>query len=580
MHRALAFVLLIVLALPAGAVEVAPGLPELLDGNGSWPVWVFFADKGSCEDDPAVFADAVEGLGERALARRAKVGVGPGWTDLPNDPEYLAALNDLGLTIRAESRWLAAVTVTARATDLTRLAALPFVSRIEPVRPSRRAPLPLETSVNGSRPAAGTPYAADGGYLGPRTLREDPLDYGDSLVELTQANVPAVHQMGNHGEGVVIGMMDTGFNTTHEALQPVTVLGAWDFINDDGIVANEPGDSLSQQNHGTMTLSTIGGYMPGKLIGPAFGASYYLAKTEDTTQEEPIEEDWWVEGIEWLEAQGCDIVSSSLAYDDWYDFEDFDGNTAVTTIAADMAVALGVLVVNSAGNYRQSTGHIAAPADGDSVIACGAVDEFGVVAGFSSPGPTADGRIKPDISAMGVSNNVARPGTLDEYLGASGTSFSCPLSAGVAALLLSADPGATPIQVRSALRSTASQAMSPDNDLGWGIIDALAAIDHLQVTAVAGPPAPARLLGNWPNPFNPSTTLAFALDASAEVTLRIHDSRGRIVRELVSGRLPAGTHSVVWDGRDAQRAAVASGVYLARLHAAGGIHSKKLLLLK
>jgi len=579
LKRLLQLALILAFALPCSAAEVGAGLAELLEGKGSWPVWVFFADKGVSEDDPEAAAASVARLSDRALARRAKVGAGPAWTDLPNDPAYLGALNDLGFSIRAESRWLAAVTVTAHAADLPRLAELPFVSRIEPVRPSHRDPLPLLPAPS-RRTASGSPYAADGRYLGSLDRREDPLDYGGSLVELTQVNVPAVHQTGNHGEGVVIGMMDTGFNTTHEALLSVDVLGAWDFINDDGIVANEPGDSLYQQNHGTMTLSTIAGYKPGSLIGPAFAASYYLAKTEDTTQEEPIEEDWWVEGIEWLEAQGCDIVSSSLAYDNWYVFEDFDGNTAVTTIAADMAVALGVLVVNSAGNYRQSTGHIAAPADGDSVIACGAVDEFGVVAGFSSPGPTADGRIKPDVSAMGVSNNVAIPGTLDEYTGASGTSFSCPLSAGVAALLLSAEPGATPMQLRDALRGTASQPESPDNDLGWGILDALAAIGHLGVTAAQEPVAAARLLGNWPNPFNPVTTLSFALPEGAEVSLTIHDSRGRLLRTLVDASLPAGSHSARGDGRDERGAPASSGLYLARLHAAGASHSRKLLLLK
>jgi serine protease AprX len=567
MRRLGLLLLLSICALPAAAGVVAPDLPLLLAEEGEWPVWIYFVDKGELEHDPAALATAASRLSARTLARRAKVGAGPSWSDLPNSPAYLSWLREHGFEIRSESRWLAAVSLRVRAADLAVLADADFIRRIEALRPSTRVDArtgpPLTDRASGRS--------------------RDPIDYGASVTELNQVNVPAVHETGNHGEGVVIGMLDTGFNTGHEALQSVNVLGAWDFINDDGEVANEAGDGESQQNHGTMTLSTIGGYMPGSLVGPAFGASFYLAKTEDTSQEEPIEEDWWVEGIEWLEAQGCDLVSSSLAYDDWYVFDDFDGNTAVTTIAADQAVALGMAVINSAGNYRQGTGHIAAPADGDSVIAVGAVDSEGEVAGFSSPGPTADGRIKPDISAMGVSNNVVVPGTLDQYQTASGTSFACPLSAGVAALLFSAHPGATPMQVRQALVSTASQYDAPDNDYGWGILDAAAAVAWLQLTAApeSEPVAAAgRLLGNWPNPFNPSTSLAFSLDRPAELTLSIHDVRGRRVRRLAARSFAAGSHSIEWDGRDDEGNSLPSAVYLAELSAADWHSRGKLLLLK
>lgn len=548
----------------AGAATVAPELPALL-ATGPQVVWVFLADKG--ETDATAPRDAEARLSDRCLARRARAGLpGADWIDLPNAPAYLETLRAAGFTIRAESRWLAAVSVRADQAGLARLAALPFVLRLDPVRAA--APHePVLGPAPGRRARAGD--------------REDPLDYGGSLTELAQVNVPPVHQLGFHGEGVVVGMLDSGFNTTHEALTGLDVLGTWDFINDDPVVANEPGDPEGQQNHGTMTLSTLAGYKPGVLIGPAFAASFYLAKTEDTSQEVPVEEDFWVEGIEWLEAQGCDLVSSSLAYDDWYSFADYDGNTCVTTIAADQAVALGVAVFNSAGNYRQTTGTIAAPADGDSVITAGAVDAAGAIASFSSPGPTADGRIKPDLCAMGVSNNVVRPGTLNEYQSASGTSFSCPLSAGVGALLLGAHPGTSPLRLRQALRSTASQADAPDNDYGWGIIDALAALNYLDALTAAPAAAPSfALAGAWPNPFNPSTRIAFTLERELAVRLDIHDLRGRCLRTLVATTLPAGAHSASWDGRDAAGQSLASGVYLARLAAGGESRALKLLLIE
>lgn len=581
----IAILLLVLTAASAFAVTVSPELPLLLAESGPRPVWIFFGDKGRFETQTPSPSLATQ-LSQRALARRAKArpaGALVTWADLPNEPDYIAWLQQRDFVIRSESRWLAAVSVILDAADLALLAAAPFDARVEALHPSQRLrPMTAPHAGGGRRPAPGSGYDAEGRHRQHREgLVDPPLDYGGSLTELSQVNVPVLHQMGIHGEGVVIGMMDTGFNTGHEALQGVDVLGAWDFINDDAEVANETGDPASQQNHGTMTLSTVGGYMPGSLIGPAFAASYYLAKTEDTSQEEPIEEDWWVEGIEWLEAQGCDLVSSSLCYDDWYVFDDFDGNTAVTTIAADHAVAMGLVVMNSAGNYRLSTGTIGAPADGDSVIACGAVDEFGEIASFSSPGPTADGRIKPDVCAMGVSNNVVEPGTLDGYLNASGTSFSCPLSAGVAALLLSAYPDAAPMQVRAALRMTASQADNPDNDFGWGILDALAAVGNLQLTASQEtPPSAAGSLGAWPNPFNPSTRIAFTLDQAMNVRLSIHDLQGRRLRELLAGRLPAGRRELDWDGRNDAGVNLAGGLYLARLRAGDRESGLKLMLLK
>jgi subtilisin family serine protease len=157
-----------------------------------------------------------------------------------------------------------------------------------------------------------------------------------------------------------------------------------------------------------------------------------------------------------------------------------DGQTAVTTRAANRATSLGVVVVNAAGNERDdSWGHIIAPADGFDVIACGAVDALGRISSFSSPGPTYDGRIKPEVCALGVDNWLAanQEDRSDTYRSGSGTSFSTPLIAGVAALVLEIHRDWTPAQVRQALMSTASLSQNPNNDYGWGIADAALAAD-------------------------------------------------------------------------------------------------------
>ena len=210
-----------------------------------------------------------------------------------------------------------------------------------------------------------------------------------------------------------------------------------------------------------------------------------MAKTENTFSETPVEEDNWIAALEWADSIGVDVTSTSLGYTTYdspftsYTWENMDGNTARITIAADLAVKKGIVVVNSAGNQGFHTEHntIGAPSDGDSVIAVGAVNSSGTRTSFSSVGNTADGRIKPDIMAMGSGVVLASSNGTTSYKTGSGTSFSCPLAAGVAALILSYNPSLTPIQVRDLLRNSASRSQNPDREYGWGIIDALKAID-------------------------------------------------------------------------------------------------------
>jgi len=329
------------LADPAGAMRQA---------DGTYAVWVYFTDKGLGANELGAALDAVEAsLPERTLRRRAKM-TEPGQRlvdgrDLPVAPAYIAAVENEGAGARRQSRWLNAASFDATRDQINAIATLPFVTRIDLVARFRRPTPPLtEDEQELSREALEKS----------RLEAEDrwSLNYGPSLDGLEQINVPPVHEMGITGDGVVIGMLDSGFKTTHTALSDIPVIARYDFVNDDEIVENEPGDPSNQHNHGTKTLSTIMGFEDGELVAPAFGATAILAKTEDVSQEIPIEEDNWVAGLEWVESLGADIVSSSLGYYDWYEFADMDGNTAVTTIAADLAVGRGLCVVNSAGNER------------------------------------------------------------------------------------------------------------------------------------------------------------------------------------------------------------------------------------
>ncbi|MFH1845918.1 MAG: S8 family serine peptidase [bacterium] len=444
--------------------------------DGRYVVWVYFRDKGIDDAElPAALATAEARLDERALRRRTKTRHAGealvGRMDLPVQPRYLEQVVTCGATLRRQSRWLNATSVLATREQIQQLAGLSCVQRLDLV--GRHRPQPEELFSAQDQPKRISPRIP-----GARAGSRDDIDYGESLTGLAQINVPAVHAAGYDGTGVIIGLLDTGFSLTHRCLDQVPVLAQWDFVNDDGVVADEEGDPDGAHDHGTKVLSVLAGFADGELVGPAFGATVALAKTEDVADEIPAEEDNWVAGIEWLESIGVDLVSSSIGYDNWYGFPDLDGNTAACTIAGDLAVSLGVVVCNSAGNERYVTGHIIAPADGDSIIAVGAVRDDGDYAYFSSPGPTFDGRIKPDICALGFGNHVVSTSTDSTYTVSSGTSLSCPLAAGVAALLLSRAPELTPMQIREALRETADWAGYPDNDYGWGIIDALAALTY------------------------------------------------------------------------------------------------------
>ena len=429
-------------------------LAQMVPGE-TLPAWIFFHDRGLTAQEIPAALDAIRSLlPERTLTRRERGGM-PGLEerDLPVNSGYIGQIEDITGDFRTVTKYFNGVSADLSLDQALEILALPFVEEIRPVARMKHS----------EPPAKSTP-----GY------RSADLDYGESYGQLNQIEVPLLHDMGFSGAGVLICLLDTGFRLEHAAFDSVEVIAQWDFINNDSIVTNEPGDPDDQHWHGTATLSVCGGYVPGELIGPAYGASFIVGKTEMTDEEIPIEEDYYVAGLEWADSLGADIVSSSLGYYDWYEFEDLDGNTTVTAIGMDIAASHGILCVTAAGNERNNWQwpHIITPADADSVVTCGAVDLFGELAGFSSPGPTADGRIKPEVCAMGEDVHMANANNPNGYTDANGTSFSTPLTAGVSALILEAHPNWLPMTVREALMMTASNMAHPDNDYGWGIIGA------------------------------------------------------------------------------------------------------------
>jgi serine protease AprX len=455
--------------------KISPRLLQAFDNKShteTLTAWIYFRDKG-----PGKFEKMEEvkmGLNVHAMNRRLRHGFDSlvDEHDLPVYEPYLDSIEQFVTRIRHASRWLNAASVEATRQSLETISEFRFVQKVDEVM-----------TYTFHEPEEEAPTEAETGQI-PRSDLSGALlfDYGMSLSQIDQLNIPPLHNLGFSGSGVLVCMLDSGVNNFHhQALDHIDIVATWDFVNGDASVFDES-DQMGSGDHGTYTLGAIAGYEPGKLIGPAFGASFLLGKTENTDSERHIEEDHWIAGAEWADTLGADIISSSLGYrgqfssgEADYSWEDMDGETTVVAQGANIAASRGILIVNCAGNEGgNSSGRntLVSPADCDLVLAAGAVNPQGYRTGFSSIGPTADGRIKPDVMAMGESVYTAAPSAVDEYELVDGTSLSAPLAAGVAALLLEINPSWTNQDIIAAMKSTASRSESPDNGYGWGIVDA------------------------------------------------------------------------------------------------------------
>ena len=543
--------------------------------------WITFHDRG-----PAVSlgkADAASlGISERALWRRSKVLPAERLIDeldLPVNPSYIDQLRSRGITVRATSRWLNAVSAELTPDQRVSAAALPFVESVSPVRVYTRQLQDQASQLQAPQL---------------KRVGTSSFDYGESYAQLNALNVPGVHAKGVNGSGVIIGVLDDGFNfhQTHPALKNLSIVAEYDFVQRDSNTSRAPGEYLTQGNHGESTLSEIGGFFSGHLIGVAYGASFILAKTEIDSVEIQLEEDLYAEALEWMERLGVDVTSSSLGYCDWYTWPDMDGKTAVTSKAARIAARKGVVVVTAMGNtsgatVRRTDGQLAlnAPADADSIIAVGATYVDGPLASFSLTGPTYDGRIKPEVVTPGV-NDFAAYGDSGYISYFTGTSAATPLAAGVAALVLSANPTLTPMQVRARMLSTTQKYSDgtartqsyPNNFYGWGFLDASQAVGSL---GGDGLPSQFIMYNSYPNPFNGTTTIVVDAPGQQEIDLAIYDILGRRVRTLYKGKSHVGANYFEWNGTVGDGGLQApSGVYFCRLVSSESSATRKILYLK
>jgi len=418
--------------------------------SSNW--WIFLKDK-DCQ--PLI------SLSDRAIDRRVKQNIEIDVNDYSICTKYIDSLKQFNVHIRHQLKWFNAVSVSLSSDDdLREIKKLHFVEDVRPV---------LKMVKQKRIHMLGSEFAPK--YLYRQSLS---LPYGVSLNQIQILGGHDLHSEGFLGSDMIIAVFDAGFTGVDEL--PIfnnlwdnnRILDMYDFVANDS-------DVFGGSSHGTMVLSTMGGYMIDSLIGTAPEASYMLFRTEDSSSETLIEEDNWAAAAEYADSAGADIINSSLGYTILYDdllnshsYADMDGNSTIVTNAADLAASRGILVVNSAGNSGNNDWYyIGAPADGDSVLSVGAVNSFGDIASFSSRGPSYDGRVKPNICAQGVAAVVADLDSTIRF--ANGTSFSAPIIAGLSACLWSSDATLNNMELLNLIESSAHLFLNPNDSLGYGI---------------------------------------------------------------------------------------------------------------
>lgn len=479
--------------------------------------WIFLTDKGDVSH-----YSAKDILSERALERRDKHKITLHHTDYPVSTVYLDQISSAGATLRHPSKWFNAVSAWMDASTLEKVKELGCVKE---VRQIDRLILDMDPVPENFTQNHKVGYNA-----------------GVTAKQLEMIGLDQLHQNGYNGTGVLIAVMDNGFRDVDEnpylqhIINDERLVATYDFVNDEE-------DVFDQGSHGAWVLSILAGWQEEAVdsfnfYGSAHGASYILCHTENDASETTQEEDNWVAAMEFADSIGADIFTTSLGYrgmdilSESYFYEDMDGNTTIITNGADLAASKGIIVVNSAGN--SGSDHITAPADGDSVIAVGAVKGNREIAGFSSHGPTADGRIKPDVCAMGQNN--AFVGTDGGLRRGNGTSFSCPVMSGFIACLLQARPETRNMEMYDALIRASDRYEDPDTVYGYGIPWANDVIIELGGSPLVGAPGEDELANGaivFPNPASDRINVVYDNDAIGfDGHLQIFDVLGKKVLDL------------------------------------------------
>ena len=487
--------------------------------------WVEFNGKLSDElpaghSTPYTLDAPSEFLSAKAIYRRALQNIAITPQDLPIPPSYIDSLRGLdGFKVILQSKWFNAITIAVvdSTFDPFSLLEWPMVTDVKSV-------LCVDGDVR--EPAAAVLS---------RTSVEQTA-YGGGLAPLKQLNADWLHGLGFRGEGMTIAVLDAGFENT-ESL-PI-FQRAWNEgrIQEGLDAMYSQGGLFAHHRHGTAVLGTMAGHLEDSLIGTAPDATFVLYRTEDAYSEYLIEEDYWVAAAEHADSIGVDLMNTSLGYSLFDDstmnhvYDDLNGTTTRISQAAEWAAQKGILCTTSAGNSGAAAWHyITAPADADGILTVGAVDADGQHAVFSGWGPTADGRVKPDVMALGV--QAAYPFADSTIRRGNGTSFSSPILCGAAACLWQAFPTATAQDIRNAITASAHLYTQSNDSMGYGVPDfskAFELLDEAGAATWATEESSDVLI--FPNPSSDGILRWLYSGAEVPVTWQLFNAGGRLVQE-------------------------------------------------
>lgn len=530
---------------------------------GGIAFWVAFKDKPNAGEE--ISANAVA-LSKKALDRRKYYNIALDERDLPVDSSYVAQVLNLGnIQLAHTSRWLNGITIFSNdSLALVAIKALPFVKEV----------VATKTIISGKK---SIDKSANEAYHSLDAVDYTDEYYGSTYKQISNLNLHYLHQKGYTGKGLTIAVMDAGF-TKVDSMQAFETLrnrngiqGVKDFVDlwSDNVYRNS--------SHGTYVLSTMAAVLPGSVIGTAPDADYWLLRTEDGPTEYVIEEDNWVAGLEFADSVGADIVNSSLGYTQFDDpamnhtYADMNGKVSHASIAASIAAEKGILVVNSAGNSGNGDWkYIGAPADAANILSVGATFPDSTVASFSSYGPAADGRIKPNTSATGAKAiGVAPNGDINEIYG---TSFSSPITAGAAACLWQAKPWISNLEVIKAIEINSHVYLQPQEQLGYGICDYAKAFESLTGIPMLATESEAAF-SFVANPVSNRLVISSTYATTLPATFRIVDMTGK---QIVTGiqNLNYGINDLKIEMKS-----LAAGIYILEIKSAGvsNVFSKKFI---
>lgn len=485
--------------------------------------WVELKDKKGSEfkiEEPEKF------LSKKAIDRRKKYNISINEQDLPVSRTYINEIEKLGFKIISQSKWLNAVCIlTDKPESTKKLEALSFVSTVKYLGP-KSPTFDKEKMVMDEFMDKIETYKPDSSEMDKNRF------YGLSTNQIAMTKVNYLHQLGYTGEGVTIAVLDAGFYKVNELdafkylWNTGRILDVWDFVENDSNV-------FDADMHGMNVLSCMSTYLPMIHIGSSYGAKYLLLRTENAANEYATEEVWWINGAEFADSAGADIINSSLGYNEYDDAKlsykpsDLNGKTALISRAASILDSKGIILCNSAGNSGSDDWkYIGVPADAENIFSVAAVDSRGNRASFSSLG-RKENKYSPNIAVMG--KDVAVVSGNNGFKPADGTSFSSPLLCGMTACLMQAFPNSSPSEIREAIIKSANRYENPDLEYGYGIPDFARAYFILSEKTGKGIENP--LLGN-PVLENNKLKINYYAKNKGNHILKIYDNKGEIIREI------------------------------------------------